>query len=217
MLNKAAILFGVEKKYLDTALVDQVITAPTDTAGGEMDPATVLCLNAVAQGDGQTNREGRQYVMKSCYVNGIISEPVAGDQADAFAGGVFYVALVLDKQSNGAQLNSEDVFVNPGAAAKTAPLPVRDLQYTSRFTVLDSVQLFEPNRWAFNDGAATGSVSGFHLPFKLSWNGELPVTCVGTTNTVASIQDNSLHIIAYTSTTSGVPVLSYNSRVRFVG
>jgi len=208
---------GIELKFKDTSVVDKVITAPTDAAGAEMDPTTVNCLNPIAQGDGESERDGRQCVMKSCYVTGIISEPVAPDQADALAGGVYYVALVQDTQTNAAQLNSEDVFINPGAAAKTAPLVLRDMQYTARFRVLDSVILMEPNRFAITDGTNTGSISGFHLPFKLSWNGDMPCTFIGTTANVSSIQDNSLHIIAYCSTTSGVPVLSYNSRVRFVG
>lgn len=210
-------MMGTELKYVDTALVDSAIAAPTDAAGAERDPATVLCLNPIAQGDGQTERDGRQCLLKSCYVTGIISEPASADNADAQAGGVYYVALVQDMQTNGAQLNSEDVFTNPGGAAKTAPLVLRDLQYTARFKVLDSVTLHEPNKYAFTDGAATGTISGFHLPFKLSWNGEMPVTFTGTTANVSTIQDNSLHIIAYCSTTSGTPVISYNSRVRFVG
>jgi len=208
---------GIELKFRDTSLVDQVITAPTNAAGGELDPGTVNCLNPIAQGDGESERDGRQCMLKSCYVTGIISEPASADNADAQAGGVYYVALVQDMQTNGAQLNSEDVFTNPGGAAKTAPLVLRDLQYSARFKVLDSVILHEPNKYAFTDGAATGTISGFHLPFKLSWNGEMPVTFTGTTGNVSTIQDNSLHIIGFCSTTSGTPVLSYNARVRFVG
>jgi len=208
---------GIELKFKDTSLVDQAITAPTNAAGGELDPATVLCLNPIAQGDGESERDGRQCMMKSCYVTGIISEPASSDNADAQSGGTYYVALVQDTQTNGAQLNSEDVFTNPGGAAKTAPLVLRDLQYSARFKVLDSVILHEPNKYALTDGTNTGSISGFHLPFKLSWNGEMPVTFTGTTASISTIQDNSLHVIGYCSTTSGVPVISYNARVRFVG
>jgi len=216
-MSRTAIMLGTELKFVDTSLVDSAITAPTDATGGEKDPATVLCLNPIAQGDGQSERDGRQCLMKSCYVTGIVSEPASADNADAQAGGCYYVALVQDMQTNGAQLNSEDVFTNPGAAAKTAPLVLRDLQFASRFRVLDSVLLHEPNKYAFTDGTATGTISGFHLPFKLSWSGEIPVTFTATTANVTSISDNSLHIIAYCSTTSGTPVISYNSRVRFVG
>jgi len=208
---------GTELKYIDTALVGSALTAPTDAAGAERDPATVLCLNPIAQGDGQSNREGRQCIMKSCYVTGDVSQPIQPDSGNAYPGCVYYVALVQDSQTNGAQLNSEDVFTNPGAAALTAPYVMRDLQYVSRFRVLDSVVLHEPNRYALTDGASTGSVSGYSIPFKLSWRGELPATFIATTGNVTSIQDNSLHIIAYASSVTGTPVITYNARVRFVG
>jgi len=206
---------GIELKYKDSALVSQALVAPTDAAGGEVDPATLLALNAIAQGDGEQERDGKQVCLKSAYVTGIATIPAV---ANATAGSVLpcvYVALVLDKQTNAAQLNSEDVFTNPGASAVTAASPLRDLQYTSRFQVLDSV-LLEPQMIAPTYDGTNIETFGTQVPFKLSWNGDIITNYVGTTAVVASIQDHSLHLIAYTAPVTGATI-SYNARVRFVG
>lgn len=42
---------GIEKKYVDTSLVLGALPASTDASAAEFDPATVSCLNAIAQGD----------------------------------------------------------------------------------------------------------------------------------------------------------------------
>jgi len=128
-----------------------------------------------------------------------------------------YIALVLDKQTNAAQADSELVFTNPGASAVTAASPLRNMQYTSRFEVLDSVCLEIEQPQATYDGTNLEQ-AGSRTPFKLSWTGDLMTQYVGTAATVASIQDNSLHVIAYAGPDlTAAPVISYNSRVRFVG
>ncbi len=49
-------MLGIEKKFLDMEY-DAVITATL--AGSEADPATLLGLTSIAQGDGESNRDGR--------------------------------------------------------------------------------------------------------------------------------------------------------------
>jgi len=208
---------GIELKYYDTALVTTALTAPSDCAGGEVDPETVLTISAPAQGDGETNRDGKQILVKSAYVTGNIHRPINSDEGDAHTEGPVYIALVMDMQTNKAQLNSEDVFTNPSGGSSTAAQPLRDLQYTSRFKVLDSCVVMPSVRYVVQDGAATGSISGEIVPFKLSWNGEMPVNFTGTAAGVASVTDNSLHVIAYAAATSSGPQINYNARVRFVG
>lgn len=207
---------GIETKFRDSSFTGNLV-APTDAAGGEVDPATLLALNSIAQGDGESERDGRQVMVKSCYVSGSIHAPIANAAAASLDQPDIYVALVLDNQTNAAQLNSEDVFTNPSGAALGAAYPLRDLQYTKRFQVLDSVLLTAPTRYAYNDAATTGTMSGWTIPFKLSWSGLVQTNYVGTTAVVASIADTSLHVIAYSSSVSGAPAITYNARVRFVG
>jgi len=206
---------GIELKYKDSALVSSALAAPTDAAGGEQDPATLLALNAIAQGDGEQERDGKQICVKSAYVSGVVDIPAQANLTAGSVDPVVYVALVLDKQTNGAQLNSEDVFTNPGASAVTASCPLRDLQYTSRFQVLDSCILQAPARQLSYDGTNIES-QGQRVPFKLSYTGDIMANYIATTAVVAAIQDHSLHVIAYTAPVTGATI-SYNARVRFVG
>jgi len=207
---------GLELKFVDYGYAAALV-APTDAAGGEADPATALALNAIAQGDGQNQRDGRKATIKSCYVSGQVTFSGNADEADAGSAPIVYIALVQDTQTNGAQLNSEDVFTNPAANALTAASPFRDLQYSKRFRVLDSCVIDNFETIAFPDGANTGSINASSKSFKLSWKGTMQTIYVGTTAEVSAIGDNSIHVIAYCSSTTFAPSLIYNSRVRFMG
>jgi len=223
--SRLATGLGIELKFFDT-FKTAAVAATAALTGGEYDPTSVAdgncvsCLSAPAQGDGESNRDGRKIEIKSCYVTGNLTEGNAGGQASAQNGNVTFIALVLDTQTNGQQLNSEDVYTNPSAAGSVllTAMPLRDLQFSSRFRILDSCALVEPVRSYFNDGAATGAMTGWHLPFKLSWEGALPVMFqAGTTADIANVTDNSLHVVAFTNNSSGTPTISYNARIRFVG
>jgi len=208
---------GIELKYVDYALVNSALAAPTDASSGEKDPATALALNAIQQGDGEQQRDGKQVAVKSCYVTGVIDCPALVNQTTGKNVPTIYVALVLDKQTNAAQADSELVFTNPGASAILAASPLRNMQYTSRFEVLDSVCLEIEQPQVAYDGTNL-ETAGSRTPFKLSWTGDLMTQFIGTGATIASIQDNSLHVIAYAGPDlTAAPVISYNSRVRFVG
>lgn len=208
---------GIELKYVDYAIANVALVAPAACAGCEFDPATALSLNAIAQGDGEQQRDGKQVCLKSAYVTGVVDIPARTNQTAGSNVPDVFIALVLDKQTNAAQLNSEDVFTNPSASAILGAQPIRDLQYTSRFQVLDSIVVQPPHPAITYDGTNIEQ-AGSRVPFKLSWTGELMTNYILTTAAIAAIQDNSLHIIAMAGPDlTYAPVLSYNSRVRFVG
>jgi hypothetical protein len=208
---------GIELKYANYARSALALAAPTNAVGGTVDPATILCLNGVAQGDGEQQRDGKQIHMKSLYVTGSIDIPALINQTTAKNIPTVYIALVVDKQTNGAQLTSELVFENPSGASTTAAGPLRNMQYTSRFEVLDSciVELEQPQvSWDGTNLECAGSRS----PFKLSWSGDMLTQFTGTGNTIASIQDTSMHLIAFAGPDlTAAPVISYNARLRFIG
>jgi len=208
---------GIELKYVNYARSALALVAPTDASGGEIDPATALALNAIAQGDGEQQRDGKQVNIKSCYVTGVVDIPATINQTTAKNIPTIYIALVLDKQTNGAQLSSELVFENPSAASTTAANPLRNMQYTSRFDVLDSVCVELEQPQVTFDGTNL-ETAGSRAHFKLSWTGDMMTQYTGIGATVSVIQDNSLHLIAFAGPDiSAAPVISYNSRVRFVG
>jgi hypothetical protein len=209
-------LAGEELKFIDYGYA-AAIPAPTDSTGGEADPATALALNSIAQGDGPSDRDGRKVNVKSVYVTGNVVFSGNADETDTPSAPVIYIALVMDRQTNGAQLNSEDVFTNPAANALTAANPVRDLAFSKRFQVCDVARLDDFETIAFPDGASTGSVNCSSKAFSLSWSGNVVTNYVAATAVVASIADVSFHVIAFASSVTFAPSLVYNSRVRFTG
>ncbi len=212
---------GIEKKFLDCAWNGVALTASTDGAGGELQPASG-CTNAIsipAQGDGESQRDGRKYTLKSAYINGEIALTGLNDQPNGIQLPSIFLALVLDTQANGATVTSENVYINPGTSGETMlPKPFRNLQNTKRFRVLDSTTVECKDIYSTVDGANTASIQQGQRPkFELSWNGSLVCDSTGTTADVASASDNALHLIGYTDTTLSTPVVYGKSRIRFFG
>lgn len=211
---------GIEKKFLDVYASTVTIGAATDCSGGEMQPegGCTGCLTAPAQGDGESNRDGRRIELKSIYVQGCVegaaNEP---DQADSLAAPVIFIALVLDKQANGATIVSEQVFTNPNDTALVNCYPLRNLQYSSRYRVLASTTFSMGPINIGTDGANTTCQQVSPKPFKLAWSGSMPVTFTSTTADVANVADNAVHVIAFATATKFTPAINYNARTRFVG
>ncbi len=210
---------GIEVKFYDQKLIGAAITAPSDATGGEQDPSATLLMNTVVQGDGESQRDGRKITMRSIYIEGAVTIPVQTGQSAADAATTVFIALVMDKQTNGATINSEDVYVNPGANAATAPYPLRNLENTKRFRILATRKMSFATPQMTNDTGATGGVivGSSQQRFKIFKRLSAQVNYKGTTETVANITDVSLHLIAFASSVELVPSLSYISRLRFVG
>lgn len=205
---------GIEKKFVDYEYGPTAISATW--AGAEADPTTALCLNVNAQGDGQNQHEGRQYKCTRLQMRGAVHRDATATQTIISDGWVVRIIVVLDTQTNGAQLNAEDVMVEE-TAATLAPLHFRNLQYAKRFRVLkDFMFKMDPGNAVNNAAATTVSVAGISHIFKLNIPLNFPpVNSVGTTAAIASVQDYSIHVIAC-ATLTGLE-LSYSSRVRFYG
>lgn len=207
---------GIENKFYDTSLVGSAIVSAATMAGLEKDPGTVNCISAPAQGDGESNRDGKSIKLLSVHVNGMVTAARQADQTAADGSSECFVALVLDTQTNGAQLNSEDVYTNPGADASLCSHPLRNLQYSKRFKILKYKIFTLQNPTMAWDGTNIEQ-SGIQRSFRMDTRLNLPVTFNATGAGVSSVVDNSLHIIAGTNGTQLVPLISYNARVRFVG
>lgn len=212
---------GVEKKFYDTMLVATALGAATDATGGEFDPSATSMISTPAVGDSEQNRDGKRIIIKSVQVKGIVTTDginALTNLSSATPCEVF-VALVLDTQSNGAQLNSEDVFKNLQAQASGNSRPLRNLLFGPRFRVLKEWQLTCRAGVAANNASATtisvnGDVQEFEcfLPLSLLVNFN-----AGTTSSIANVIDNSLHIVAFSTNTAMTPKISYNARIRFIG
>jgi len=213
---------GLEKKFFDSARAAIALTAPTDASGGEVDPATLDCLNCPAQGDGEQNRDGRVISMHNVTVKGIVSIAAKTAAAPDVLPAIF-IALVMDKQTNSSTIDSERVFNNPSGNAVLAPQPFLNLENMQRFDILKTMRIDPKDFVGVNfgsDGAGNGDSTGAHVPFSLyhAFNGMKVTFITGQTSSViAAIADKSVHVVAYCSSVEYTPTLQYNARLRFTG
>ncbi len=208
---------GVELKFYDQTLVNNALATNTDGSGIEEDPSATLLLNTVTQGDGESQRDGRRMTMKSIFVSGVVSTPGVADQTAPEEQTHIAIWLVLDKQTNGATITSENVFVNKSGGAFGGTSLMRNLQFTSRYRILDKVEFTLPTPAISGDSTnfdLFGTVTKWSLSANLK---NMGVLFSNTTETVANIIDNSLHILATCTSLSMAPAITYNSRLRFVG
>lgn len=208
----------VEMKFYDTAYATVGIPSPSDASGGMADPSATSMLSTVAVGDTRTNRDGGQIWIHGVEIRGTVVKNSSEGAVDPPDGTSVYVALVLDKQTNGAQMSSENCFSNLQGTAATATSVMRNLDFRNRFIVLKQ-QWFDCSvktlaSVALNTFAAAGLTHEFQWylrfkkPIKVNFNSVTP-----TVATIASVVDNCLHCIAYANT--GGHSLGYNARIRF--
>lgn len=215
-------LLGVEMKFLDTSGSNIAITAPVDGTGGEMQPTfgCTGCLNAPATGTTVNQREGAKVIGKSMHVDGIVSIGAQAAQAGADNAPEVYIAMVLDRQANGATLSSGQVFVNPLNNSVGAPVPFRNPSFGERYKVLKVCRIHVPPLPIASKAAATIDQDGTQMRFQMYVKlHDLPVkfTTASTTANVTAVIDNAIHMVAYCGDTSTAPTLYYNSRFNYIG
>lgn len=206
---------GLELKFLDRFKSFVIMGNATDMSGAEKDPLTVLCLNSLAQGTGESERLGRHCEMRSIKVKGTLVFPATEAQTAPAGQALCAVYLVMDTQTNGAQLNSEDVFTNFGAQVGNLTQPMVNMENTDRFRILDSFHtILVP--WTTSEGTNEFSHGHVNKPFSLSyrWKGKgKRVLYKGTGGNISDIQSNSLHVLAYCI--NALPGIEYTSRMRY--
>lgn len=216
-LVKTGGLLGIENKFLDQTKTGTAVVSTL--AGAEVDPASTNCINAIAQGDGESNRDGRRYVITGVHVRGSVYRQNRNNQSEVGDANFVTVALVLDTQTNGTQLSSEDVFTVP--AGGSPALSFNNLKYSQRFRVLWKKTMVVPAGYPTWNGTADQlETGGTAVTFSIDKELHIDVNCLGTAADVSDIVDNSLHMIAFADTSgsnnNGIEII-YNSRVRFVG
>lgn len=221
MLNSTTQGFlGIEKKFYDTFLAPTNLGASTDATGGEYDPSATSMISTPAVGDGEQNRDGKRITIKSCQVKGFVdlTGATANGTIPQLANCKVFVALVLDTQSNAAQMNSEDCFKTMTGDARNNVNMLRNLLYAERFRVLKSEVIDLTPNTLTGTAANTYSFSGVSKCFEWFIPLDLVVNFnAGSTSSIANVVDNSLHIIAYaTSGAPTQPTISYNARIRFL-
>lgn len=207
---------GIEHKFYDSSAALVAIGAQANMTNGLKNPSATITLNTVAQGDGEQNRDGRQIMMKSVHVKGVVHIAKRDGDNNPETLPTVYIALVWDKQANGAILASENVFKNQANVTYLCSSPMRNLEYTKRFVVLQSTVLTMPQPTGVG-GAADQDTYGIYVPWSFNKKFNIPCNFTNTTSDIANIMDNSLSIVTYVSDTTMAPQISYNARLRFVG
>lgn len=199
---------NIEKKFMDTELVSTVFPTSWET----LENATMLCLNAIGQGFSEELRVGRKFFIHSIHIKGEVKLPRLESQVAPDEKTHCRWMLVLDTQTNAAQLAATNVMDTGGT---NDVLAFRKLDRTSRFKILKSWdKIITPNNMnegAVNLFAKTGTI--VRWKYDKQFSPPLKIECITTGATVSAITDHSLHIIAITGN-AGV-TMQYQCRVRF--
>ena len=178
--------------------------------GSESDP-TAGSLSAVSTGTGESNRIGRVIFVKSIYVKGHINIATL-----SLLGSIGYVRLwlILDKQTNGAQLNAEDVLSDPTSTNLDSDA-MQNLKYSDRFSVVKQLCIpIVPTNTAGN-GTANDSGS-IDVPFQLYHKCNTKQEHKSTSSAITDVTTTSYHLIAIKSANlTSSTNLRYVSQMRF--
>lgn len=204
---------GIENKFLDTELTSTALAVTWQA----LNPTGTGCTNSLsvpAEGDGESARDGREYIINSVHIKGAFARAATEGGVAPQDQDVVRAVLYIDHQSNGAEATATNIMDGGGTSDWLA---FRNLQYTKRFTVLaDKMFVIRPP--LVNEGAANAFANQLtYVPFKMNkvFKKPLKVMCNATSANVSSCVDNNIGI-AFVSSSVNVTV-QYQGRVRFSG
>ncbi len=205
----------IENKFLDSELTSTALAATWTS----LNPSGTGCTDSIsvpAQGDGESERDGRVFYINSVHVNGFFQIPAA--ESAVAPPRVTFVRVILywDTQTNAAEATATDIMDGGGSVDV---LGFRNLQNSKRFIVLKD-KLMKITPMSTNEGAvnlfATG-VQQIHFKFNKKFAKPIKVRTSGTTANVNVCTDNNLGIAALCDVTTQAPTIQYQARVRFSG
>lgn len=205
---------GLEKKFVDTVVTGDAFTGNWAT----IEDATLDSISGIAQGNGESQRIGRKVLLHSVHIKCIVRRSTVESNATPQGDITGRLCLVLDTQTNAAQLTATDVMKTVTADE----LSFRNLQNVSRFRVLwDRKWKLSVSSSGMNEGAAnlfaTGAQRSAIMIFNKRFKTPIPVlyNSSATDGTISTVQDNSLHIIGVAS--DGNAFLEMVTRIRYTG
>lgn len=206
-------LTGKELKFKDFEVESKIINLDDDAMNKMADPTTISCLSWTDQGTGASQRLGRQILIKSIHIDGVIFQD-ATTTTSGVGATICTWWLVIDKQTNSAVPLSENIIIT----ASTAIHAFRNLEYSDRFTILArGTSKIGPPSNAYNgvNQTATKQINRFNVYKRLN----LPVTFKNSTTGIVDVVDNSLHFViaGEKGGVAAVPKLTYNARMRYYG
>jgi hypothetical protein len=211
-----------EMKYFDCARTSTAVLGGNDWSGTEIDPnaipvAGLNTLFAPTVGSGINQRIGKACNVHKIKIRGHVFSTVEQNQTVGAQPADVRVILFQDLQTNGTQAQGEEVMQTVTANAVANVEAFQNIDNFGRFRVLKdkSFGLENPN---MTPTSATEHLNnGLIRRFKFNIKFRKPVKVrFNATNggTIADIVDNSWHMLAITTSASGlIPGISYNCRV----
>lgn len=203
----------LESKFVDYNF--EQLDVSDDWNDAASDPATALTLTACAQGDGESNRNGRKCTFTSIEVHAKLRlAPLRAQTQSPSSNRNIRVVMYQDTQTNQAQQGGGvNVF---DVSASSQILSFRNLKHNKRFKILYD----KTHRLEYSSGAGISASSdwvGDHKDIVIKKKLNMPVLFQSTTAVIGSITDNSIHMLAITDAPGNQVAFAYTSRARFTG
>ncbi len=198
----------VEKNVRDTVFED--LPMSLTWAGGELS----FCLMPV-QGTDFAKRTGNFINVHSVYTRFRLEKPAIENAGGPEPDLAWTVALVWDKQTNGATLNAEDVYNTTGTVPETESF--RNIKFSKRFKVLHKwegiLQIGRTSTFESANNYSSATVSSDFMECYYKFPKGLRCQLDGNSGGITDVQDHSFHLIGVGEST--LINVSGNSRIRF--
>ncbi len=212
--------------YLDNTAVHELAGNDDTWADTELNPrqqaAVYGCLPIPAQGDGYSDRDGRKCYIKNIRIRGQLLQNAGTTKTVASTQGFVRLLVVKDTRTCGTTIVGEDVLGpgqgSDGAAGLLADTAVSALTNPAgwgKYRVVADKTLQIDNQQVWYDGT-DGNLQGHRIPFDFTVKCNCWVNFKDTTGLIASVVDNSFHLIGATSEGDDWTI-SYIARTSFVG
>jgi hypothetical protein len=190
---------GPERKYLDSGFQGYVTAS-----GGVVNwtaPATKTSMVEIAQGTGNNQRIGRKINVRTIHLQAVIYSEAAA-AATAFGGEMVRVALVLDKQANGATPSSSLIYDNFfGGGVFGAACSFRNKENEARFRVLKEWRVPITPQFGVATAGTTGVIAYDTKRVEVYKKVNIPIEYNGTTGAITEIRSNNLLLLLSSSLT----------------
>jgi hypothetical protein len=204
-----------DTKFYDVTYTKQLLLASSSM---DLNPSTIDCLSAPAQGDTINNRNGHVIYVKSIEISGYFFMGPQESFTDPHPAALASIYVVLDRQTNGTKKTGQSVLSVYNDFQ--APLAFPNVFYEDEFEVLARRQVVLQPQFV-NEGAANLFASNaLMVPFYIKhtfpglerfiFNGD-------SAEGIASVVDNSIQVFGCTDDITNAPTLLFNSRLTFYG
>lgn len=203
---------GIESKFFDTNVAGLAFSTSWISMPPSV-PTNVDCISSPGVGTSESQHIGRTFNMQSIFVRGQVALPATEDQGAPVADIVWRIIIVMDTQTNGAEVTAATV-VDAGTNGTQA---FRNLQHSTRYKILYDTgrRLLKPsgqtNAGVVDKYTNAGAVAFFN--FNKVFKVPIKVRTTADDAKVGSIADYSIAVIGIASDTN--LDLSFTTRLRY--